>query len=308
MKLSSSPSIGVAIITYNAEKHLPFCLPPFLKSPLKPRVLVVNSSSSDNTVEIARNLGAETLVIPRAKFNHGLTRDLARKHLGTDIVVMATPDAYLEDENQLNKLIAPLIKHEASIAYARQLPHRGADFFEAFHREFNYPAESQIRSIEDVAKYGVYTYFCSNSCAAYINAALDQVGGFSNVLIGEDTLATAKLLRQGHHIAYVADAIVYHSHGYSLQQEFKRHFDTGLARESYKDYLEAPKGDISHGKLYVTTMLSKLVKEHPTLIPYALIQTLVKLAGYSIGRLSVNAPHFFKKALSAQDFYWNQKL
>ena len=36
-----------------------------LSSPLHPRVLVVNSSSNDGTVEEAEKLGAEVLVIPR---------------------------------------------------------------------------------------------------------------------------------------------------------------------------------------------------------------------------------------------------
>ncbi|HEY4831864.1 MAG TPA: glycosyltransferase family 2 protein, partial [Waddliaceae bacterium] len=61
----------MAIITHNAKHHLPCCLPPLLQSSLKPRVLVVNSSSNDGTVEQAQSLGAETLVIPRADFNHG---------------------------------------------------------------------------------------------------------------------------------------------------------------------------------------------------------------------------------------------
>ena len=46
-------SIGVIVVTHRAREHLEHCLPPLFRSPLRPRVLVVNSSSSDGTVELA---------------------------------------------------------------------------------------------------------------------------------------------------------------------------------------------------------------------------------------------------------------
>ena len=47
-----SPTVGVAVITYKAVPLLPTCLPHLLASPLRPTVLVVNSSSNDGTVEL----------------------------------------------------------------------------------------------------------------------------------------------------------------------------------------------------------------------------------------------------------------
>lgn len=125
-------SVGIAVITHSATKHLPKILPLYLNSPLKPKVLVVNSSSHDGTVEMARDLGADVLVIPRKSFNHGATREIARKYLKCDIVVMATPDAYPRDAGMLEILLQPIFDKKASIAYARQTPHIGATFLEAF--------------------------------------------------------------------------------------------------------------------------------------------------------------------------------
>lgn len=297
-------NVGVAIITHNAKKHLKYCLPPLIQSPLKPRVLVVNSSSNDGTVELAREMGAETLIIPRADFNHGSTREKARHHLKTEIVAMITPDAYLCDLNALGKLVAPLTEKKASIAYARQIPHDNADFFESFPRSYNYPNESHIRGIEDTPIYGVYTFFCSNSCAAYLNAALDEAGGFASVLLGEDTTAVAKLLRKGHKIAYVAEAIAKHSHRYSLVEEFRRSFDTGLARKEYGDLLKCESGDGKRGLGYVKEMCRQLAVKKPYLLPYAFSHVFAKWLGYQVGKYSVNAPLWWKKQLSSQDFYW----
>ena len=299
-------TVGVVFVTHRAKRHLPRCLPPILESPLKPRVVVMNSSSSDGTVELAEEMGAETLVIPRSEFNHGLSREKARRFLKTDIVVMMTPDAYAESSDMLEHLIRPIAEGKAAVSYARQIPHDGAVFFESFPRAFNYPETSEIRSYEDRKRYGVYTIFCSDSCAAYSNRALDEAGGFSHALIGEDTFTAAKLLKRGHKIAYAADAIVKHSHRYSLRQEFQRHFDTGLARKLNENLLKDYAADEKRGRQYVLQMLEILAKKQPLSIPYALLQSGVKYLGYRLGKMSSNAPLWLKKICSVQDFYWKK--
>jgi len=300
--------VGVLVVTYTAKHHLPHCLPPLLGSPLKPKVMVMNSSSNDGTVELAEEMGAKTLVIPRNGFNHGTSREIGRKALGCDIVVMITPDAYPLDVNMLGRLVQPLLEGKASVSYARQVPHDNADPLASFSRSFNYPSESHIRGIGDKEKWGVYSIFCSDSCAAYLNTALDEAGGFKEVLVGEDTFTVAKLLKLGHKIAYVSEAVVKHSHNYTLKQEFQRSFDTGLARKKEKELINEFGADEKRGADYVKGLLQSLWKKNPFLIPYALLQSLAKYAGYRIGRGSLNAPLFWKKHFSGQDFYWRYIL
>lgn len=297
-------SIGCVVLTYQAESYIERCLIPLIRSPLKPRILVVDSSSKDKTVELAKRFGVETLVIPQSEFNHGKTREMARNMLGTDIVCMLTQDAYFFDEHALTNLIKPIVEKQACLSYARQLPHHGAGFFETFHRHFNYPEAGHIRSIGDVAHYGVYTFFCSNSCAAYLNSALDSIGGFEDVLLGEDTVAAAKLLHKGERIAYAADAKVYHSHDYGLADEFRRNFDTGIARKGYSHLLQAGGSDSRHGLKYVKAMFASLVNEAPHLLPYGALQIASKWSGYHLGKASHRAPHWFKKVFSSQKYYW----
>jgi len=275
-----------------------------LCSPLNPRILIVDSSSTDSTVATAQSLGAETIVIPRKDFNHGATREYARKILNTDIIVMLTPDVIAIDEHVLEKLVQPILDNLAVVSYARQIPHDEAGIFEAYPRKFNYPLESHLRSIQDLDKYGVYTFFCSDSCAAYLNRALDEIGGFETILFGEDTVATAKLLYKNYSVAYVAEAVVKHSHKYSLCQEFCRHFDIGFMRYQYKELIHAKTTDSSRGKEYVRQLFKQLVAESPYLIPYACLQSLVKWAGYRLGQRSINAPIWFKKRMSSQPYFW----
>lgn len=299
-------TIGVAVLTLNAEKHLFRCLSPFLQSSLKPKILVVDSSSTDGTISEAKKLGVEILSIDRNDFNHGATRELARKYLQTEIVVMLTHDAYALDPFVLEKLVCPLQEGRASIAYARQIPHEGAGFFESFPRAFNYPAVSEIRSIADVRRYGSYTFFCSDSCAAYLNSALDEINGFRHVILGEDTIAAAELLKKGHKIAYVAEAEVKHSHCYTLKQEFCRYFDTGLMRREFENLLSCAAGDKVRGTAFAQQMLRHLYQKKPYLLPYAIIHILTKWAGYQTGYASIDAPRWWKRALSSQKYYWEK--
>lgn len=298
------PTIGVALITYHAEHHLPRNLPTILASPLEPKVLVVDGSSRDRTVRTAREMGACAMVVPRTEFNHGATRELARKRLGTDIVVMMTQDAYPPDEHALGKLVRPIAQRQASLSYGRQVPHQGAGFLEAFPRRFNYPARGHLRSLEDAGRYGVYVFFSSDTFAAYDNAAMDEIGGFRSVLSHEDAVAAAMLLRAGHRIAYAADAVVEHSHRYTLAREFSRYWDAGYARAQYRDLFSFGGRHEKLGGRYARALMRAVLRQRPWLAPYAFVQTLVKWMGYKIGERSHNAPLWLKKRMSGQHYYW----
>lgn len=298
-------SVGVLVLTLNAEKHLSKSLPPVINSPLKPEILVIDSGSQDNTVEIARNYGVKVVVIPKTEFNHGATREKGRKILNTDIVVFQTQDAYPLDETMLQKLVIPIEQKKSEIAYGRQIPHDKAELFESFPRKFNYPSESNIRSLKDVDKYGIYTFFNSHSWAAYLNSALDESGGIEIMLTNEDYFTTAKMLKAGFKIAYVSDSIIQHSHEYNLRDEFKRYFDTGYVRAEYPWVTEMVGQAETRGSTLVKELLKKTAKEKPLMLPYALISSIIKWLGYRTGYFGTSLPVWMKKKLSGQPYYWD---
>jgi rhamnosyltransferase len=301
-------TIGVVVLTLNAECDIDSCLAPFRGNSLIDRCLVVDSSSNDNTVALARALGVEVYVLPRSEFNHGATRELARKMLGTDVVIMVTQDAFATGSNTISRLVVPLVTGDADVAYARQLPKPGADIFESFPREFNYPETSQIRRLSDVKQLGAFTFFCSDSFSAYRQSALDAIGGFPTVLTNEDYFAVARILEKGGSIAYVAEATVLHSHRYTLKQEFQRYFDTGYVRGE-RPWVQNLVGNAEgHGALMVKALFKRLLYTQPWLLPYAVLQVGAKWLGYRIGFHSVKAPLWWKLRLSGQRYYWTSRF
>ena len=305
MTPTTADSVGVVVPTYKGRTHLSRCLTPLRASPLRPRILVVDSSSGDGTVEEAACLGAETLVVPRNEFNHGATRDLARRQLATDIVVMVTQDAYAEDEQALGRLVSPLISGDAAVAYGRQIPRPGAGTFETFLRTFNYPSQSNIRALEDAPRYGAGLFFCSNAFAAWRQQPLDEIGGFRPTLSHEDAIAAALLLKAGYRIAYVADAVVEHSHPYSLIGDFKRYFDAGFARTEYARELSFAGPHAALGARYAGALLREIARSQPWALPYAAAHIAVKGAGYLVGSRAVGRTSWVTRRLSGQDYFSN---
>lgn len=296
---------SIIILTLNAGKTIKNLLSKI--DTKKFEVIIIDSSSSDNTLEHCKEYACNTITINKEDFNHGATREMGRKLCNTEIIVHMTQDAIPVNENTIDELIKPIIEGKASVSYARQIPRDGAKILEAFPRSFNYGIEEQIRSIIDVDKYGVYTFFCSDSCAAWSNSALDEIGGFKTTLTNEDYIACAELLFHGYKIAYVSDAIVVHSHQYSLIQEFQRMFDTGYVRAERPWIQRAVGTSIKRGASYFITLIKELFIISPFLIPYAFLQTCIKYLGYQTGFHALNFPKCLKKALSDQKYYWDSK-
>jgi len=269
-------------------------------------VLIVDSSSTDETVNLALAAGFKVRSIRLSEFNHGGTRQFAAE-LSSDaeILVYLTQDVILHGPEELTSLLAAFDDPSVAAAYGRQLPRAGAGPVEAHARYFNYSAESSIRNLGDRERFGFKTIFMSNSFAAYRRAALIAVGGFpKDAIFGEDTITAAKLLLSGWQIAYVAEAQVYHSHSYTWTQDFKRYFDIGVlhARESWllREFGSAG----GEGGRFVRSELNYLWPRYWWLIPSALIRTALKLTGYKLGRIEKKLSLGWKRRLSMHRSFW----
>ena len=308
-----SPAGGrtaVIIPTYNAARYWPALSAGIRAQSLAPdQVVVIDSSSSDGTAELARRDGFEVVVISPDEFNHGGTRQLGAEHAqGADILIYLTQDSVPFGTDAFARLLGAFDDAEIGAAYGRQLPREGASAIEAHARHFNYPATSCVRSWESRRVTGFKSIFFSNAFGAYRRSALLSVGGFSpNVIFGEDTLVVARMHRAGWKTAYLADAMVRHSHAYSVAEEFRRYFDIGVlhARESW---LVEQFGNASgEGRRFVVSELKYLLKRGPHLVPSAVMRTFAKYLGYKIGRQERGIDPRVKYHLGMNRQYWGRQ-
>jgi rhamnosyltransferase len=298
--------VAVIIPTLNGEQYLRQGLPHLLSAISPSQVWIVDSASRDSTVEFCKQSGVNIYPVERGTFNHGGTRNLGRSLVQAEILVYMTQDVVPASSDFLQKLIEPFADPSIAIAYGRQLPRPSAGPLEAFPRLFNYPDISFVKSKADIPRLGIKTFFCSDSFCAYRANAWDAIGGFpERTLTWEDQHIAARLVDKGHQIAYVADAQVYHSHSYTLKEEFQRYFDAGsfLKSESWmRDMAGNAEGEGIRLFKEQTKYLANTQNVH--LIPYSLIAIAAKYMGYRIGMLESSLPLSLKKAFSQQKHFW----
>lgn len=224
-------SASLVIPALNAERELPALLEALQSQSFGlDEILVVDSSSDDGTVETARSLGVRTMTVPRSDFDHGSTRHMAFLETTGDFVLFMTQDALPADRFYVERLLEPFSDPEVAMASGRQLPKPDARRFEQLVREFNYPAQSNVRSAEDVPRLGMKAFFASDVCSAYRRSAYMECGGFERPCnIYEDLLMAAAFLRGGWKVAYAADACVLHSHNLSPAEQYRRNREGGIA-------------------------------------------------------------------------------
>lgn len=302
--------LGLLVPTYNAGKAWRRWLTALANQTCKPDwCLVIDSGSIDDTVEWARQSGLEVYVISARQFNHGGTRQFGVNMLvDAEIVIFLTQDAILADEHSLANLVGVFRDKSIGAVYGRQLPHAEAKALGAHARIYNYPSQSQVKTLADAPRLGIKTPFISNSFAAYRREALEAVGGFpDNVILAEDMVVAARMLMRGWHVAYCAEAKVYHSHDYSMLEEFRRYFDTGVLHAREKWLLETFGNAEGGGMGFVLSELVYLAKNAPWLIPLALMRTGAKYLGYRLGMNEAILPVAVKLFLSMNRVYWRKR-
>lgn len=298
--------LSIVVPTLNAATDWPGFAPALLANVAPEQVLILDSSSTDGTADLARTAGFHVRTITRESFNHGGTRQLAADLLPeADILVYLTQDALLASGEAIAELLKAFDDPEIGAAYGRQLPRVNATPIEAHARLFNYPARSSIRTLSSRRDLGFKSIFISNSFAAYRREALFAVGGFqSDVIFGEDTIVAAKLLLTGWKIAYVADAQVYHSHAYTWTQDFKRYFDIGVLHSRENWLLREFGSTGGEGARFVRSELSYLWTRRWWDIPSALVRTALKLTGYRLGKMEHKLGNGWKRNLSMYPGFW----
>src|ERR1700739_4263912 len=113
----------VIVPTLNAQTDWPLFAPALLACARPEQVLIVDSASSDHTVQLAHEAGFAVRSINRSEFNHGGTRQMCADVLSdADILVYMTQDAVLADPTALQSLLQAFDDPQVAAALRRQLP------------------------------------------------------------------------------------------------------------------------------------------------------------------------------------------
>jgi len=308
--MSSKPTVSVIIPVYRGEEYLPRMLASIRRQSLECDELWLVVTDSTSEIEtLARSAGALHLPVERADFDHAGTRSKAAERATGEVLVFLTQDVLPTYDTTLETLVDSLLADDRiGAAYGRQIPDAGARPVAKVKRLFNYPDESVTKTADDRARFGLRTPFISNAFATYRRSALEAIGGFGRrELICEDVCAGAALLTEGWSIHYEADAVVHHTHHFSLGQEFRRYFDIGVAHHRNRWILDRFGGSDREGLRYLGVGIEHLGSHGEWFkIPGFILRGFTGRLAYLLGRSHGRFPRSWCRWMSSFPDWWDR--
>ncbi len=201
-------------------------------------IIVIDSESTDNSVKIARALGAKVIQIPQKEFNHGATRNLGAREASGEYLVFTVQDAMPVNDYWLYNMICPFIEYpELSALSSKQFVKSEADLFSLWMNEtmakslglegdsiYSLSEDSKVidwRLFDSVTKRRLTFFDNVSSC---IKRSIFKEIQFSPLINAEDIDYGVRLLEKRKSIGYLTSTGVYHWHERGADYVFKRHY------------------------------------------------------------------------------------
>ncbi|MBW4691937.1 MAG: glycosyltransferase [Lyngbya sp. HA4199-MV5] len=220
---------SVLIRTKNEAKDITKTLSLVMDQSLPPdEIIVVDSGSTDGTVELVQQANAKLITMRPEDFTFGRSLNLGCAATDADIIVMLSAHAFPCDRDWLNHLTQPFADSQVAGVYGKQVPHADAD--PPVERDYRSFYRDQPRVQTNPQEVGDRAF--SNANAA-IRRQWWEKRPFDETLSGcEDVEWAWAMLALGTKIVYVPEAAVYHSHNEPLRQVYKRTYRETLALQT----------------------------------------------------------------------------
>lgn len=198
--------ISIVIRTLNEQRYLGELLDSISKQDFPTdqavEVVVVDSGSTDKTIQIAQSYNCQIVHIKKEEFSFGRALNVGCAVARGDCLVFISGHCVPVDTDWLRNLVSPLNKG-CSYSYGRQRGRDTTKFSEQQLFDKYFPDQSAIPQVG---------FFVNNANAA-IRADVWKRYRFDEEVTGCEDMALGRLLvEQGHCLGYVAEACVFHIH------------------------------------------------------------------------------------------------
>ena len=307
-------TVDVIIPTYKPGPELSMLIDELEKQAYRPgKIIIVNTEKhflverKDAMDTIAKYDNIIVHHITKKEFDHGETRNLGVSMSDADLFLMITQDAVPRDLSLISNLVQAVEDPQVAAAYARQYPKSDCNLAERYSRKFNYPTVAMRKTIKDLPKLGIKTFFCSNVCAMYRRDVFDKVGGFLHkAIFNEDMVYAGNAMYQGYAICYVPEAGVIHSHNYSCAQQFHRNFDLGVSQTDHPEIFSGIKSETEGKRMVRDTIRHFQHIGKFYLVPHYVVMCGFRFVGYRMGRRYKRLPKGLVRACSMNKGYWDK--
>ena len=183
-------------------------------------IVLVDSGSTDATIDIARQFGAIVISIPPESFSFGYSLNCGVKSAKGDLVVIASAHVYPVYSDWLVRLLAPFDDPQVALTYGKQRGNENTHFSE--HQIFAHWFPEEMAPNQQHP-------FCNNANAA-IRRDLWELHPYDETLSGLEDIEWANfMIGEGYSIVYVGDAEVIHVHNETPRGIYNRYLREAMA-------------------------------------------------------------------------------
>jgi rhamnosyltransferase len=200
-------------------------------------LLIIDSGSTDGSVDAARQAGARVIEIDKSTFQHGRTRNMAVSEAKGEVIALLTDDSVPANDNWLDSIVEGFaVADDVALVWGPQYsladhPHfvrRSQDeHFALWGTDDRIELQRIGEGAEALADYeanqGFYAYF-SDANGAVAKWAWEK-HHYREVPYAEDQLLARELLEAGYAKVFHAGVAVEHSHHFGVVGSMKRSFD-----------------------------------------------------------------------------------
>ncbi len=251
-------------------------------------VIVIDSGSTDATIEEAQKYPVRMVEIKPEEFHHGHTRNLGAELAQGQYLVYITQDALPLSNYWLQKLTNNFTEPQVAMVIGRQIAWEHTKPPEKFFYFYNFP------DFKIVIKSGADNYYHDNVFISDVNSAyrkeiLRQYRFSESIVMAEDKELAARVLAGGLSIVYEPGAAVYHSHDQTIKSAFEKSLDYGLSlRQGASALPKSNKPLVIRVMNYLGAEIRFLNKSKSwQWLPYSIIYEMSKYAGLFLGKASL---------------------
>jgi glycosyltransferase involved in cell wall biosynthesis len=196
-------------------------------------VVVVDSGSSDGTVQAAKDYGAKVFSIPPEEFNHGATRNYAADQTTGDLLVFTVQDA-IPGTKDLYYEMAKALLADSKLAgvSVRQVPKSDADIYACWEMWNHYrslfegppPILGDTDEIDKLPSQQLRRLAGLDNVCSMVRRHLWEKNHFKSTPFAEDLEFGLSCVRQGYSIGLLRHRAVIHSHTRSPFYTMSRHY------------------------------------------------------------------------------------
>lgn len=223
--------ISIIIRTKNEEKNIGEVLAKVFSQDvdLGFEVVIVDSGSTDRTLDIVSQYNCRLIKIPPEPWSPGYALNIGSRYANGNYLVYLSAHCPPLNDRWLHNLVKNFIEEKVAAVYGRQIPVKGRNPFEDIALYLTFPARvterrSILARLMIMDKDGISFANCAIRKSVWEKYPLNE-----EIPFAEDRLWAKVIVLNGYKILYEPESVVYHSHPYNLSSLSERMYKAAYA-------------------------------------------------------------------------------